>query len=395
MSAINQTWAVTTMNLRAMTQRMGTAAVSVVGIAGVVMIFVAVLSIGEGFRRTLELAGSDQVAIVLRGGTTSELSSSFSQEQVQIIKQASGIARRDAVPIVSAELFVTVDQPRRSTGTFANAPLRGIEPAAVFTHPHFKLVSGRMFATGHNEIIVGRAVQRSLAGIDSGATLKWGNNRWVVVGVFEDDGSVAESELWTDAQVLQGAYDRGSSFQSVRAWLESPATFTAFKDQLTTDPRLNVNVLTEKQFYAEQSSGITTIIRTAGGVLALLMGIGAVFGALNTMYSAVVTRTSEIATLRALGFGALPVVVSVLVESALLGLIGGVLGAAIAYLLCNGYQASTLNYASFSQVSFAFSVGPRLLLTGIVYALLLGFVGGLFPAVRAARMPVIQGLREG
>ncbi len=252
-----------------------------------------------------------------------------------------------------------------------------------------------MFTPGRYEVIVGRQAQGTLRGLEVGRTIRWGSNDWNVVGSFADDGSVAESEIWTDARVLQGAYGRGSSYQTVRALLESPASFRAFKDQLTSDPRLNVNVLTERQFYAAQSQVIATLIRGAGTVLALLMGAGAVFGALNTMYSAVAARTTEIATLRALGFGAAPVVASVIAEALLLALLGGALGAAIAYLAFNGFQTSTLNYSSFSQVSFTFAVTPSLIAGGIAYALLLGLVGGLFPAIRAARLPIIAGLREG
>ncbi|HUN25181.1 MAG TPA: ABC transporter permease [Steroidobacteraceae bacterium] len=395
MRTLNQIVAVTLMNVRELPQRASASAVAVIGIAGVVLIIVAVLSVSEGFRRTLELAGSDRVAVVLRGGATAEMESSFSEEEAQIIEQAPGIARGPDGPVVSAELFTTVDQPKRSTGTPANAPLRGIDPAGVLTREHFRLTAGRMFTPGRYEVIVGRAAESSLSGLAIGRTARWGNTEWRVVGTFSDGGSVSESEIWTDARVLQGAYARGNSFQTVRALLVAPASFAEFRDQLIRDPRLSVNVLTERQFYAAQSQTLATVVRSAGSILALLMGVGAVFGALNTMYSAVAARTTEIATLRALGFGACAVAVSVIGEALLLALIGGALGAAGAYLAFDGFQASTLNYASFSQVSFAFAVTPALIASGIGYALLLGFCGGLFPAVHAARMPIIAGLREG
>jgi putative ABC transport system permease protein len=391
---LKQILAVTTMNLRTLPQRSAASAVSIIGIAGVVLIVVAVLSIREGFRKTLELGGSERVAIVLRGSSTSEMNSSFSSEQVQIIEQAPGIAKDAHGPIASAELYTTVDQPKRSTGTAANAPLRGIEAPGVQTREHFKLLSGRLFASGHYEVIVGRGAAHTLSGLEVGRTVKWGTNEWRVVGMFADGGSVAESEIWTDARVLQSAYSRGDSFQTVRVKLESPASLGVFKAQLSSDPRLSVNVLTERAFYAAQSALIGNLVRGAGSVLALLMGVGAVFGALNTMYSAVATRTREIATLRALGFGGLPVAVSVVTEALLLGLIGGVLGAAIAYLAFDGFQTSTLNYSSFSQVSFAFAVTPALIASGTAYALLLGLIGGVFPAIKAARQSVIVGLRE-
>lgn len=393
MNLIAQTLAVTAMNLRSAPERLATSLVSVVGIAGVVLIFVGVLSIGEGFRRTLELAGSNRVAIVLRAGTTSEMTSSHSPEQARIIADAPGVERGEDGPIASAELFTAVDVPMRSTNTPANAPLRGIGQAGMRTRENFKLTSGRMFVPGRNEIIVGRGAGATLSGLEVGNSVRWGNNTWQVVGTFTDGGSVAESEIWTDASVLQSAYALGGAFQTVRVRLVSPAAFREFKDRLTSDPRLNVNVLTERQFYAEQSSTLTAILRSAGTVLAILMGVGAVFGALNTMYSAVAARSAEIATLRALGFAGVPVLISVIIEAMLLGLAGGIIGAAIAYLGFDGLQASTLNYASFSQVSFAFAVTPALLLTAIVYALLLGLAGGLMPAIHAIRQPVVDGLR--
>jgi putative ABC transport system permease protein len=394
MTTLRQIVAVTAMNLRALPLRMTTSLVSVIGIAGVVLILIALLSISEGFRRTLELSGSDRVAIVLRGSTTEELTSSFSQEQVQVIEQAPGIARDAHGPIVSAELYTTVDQPKRSTGTAANAPFRGIETAGPRTRAHFQLLAGRMFATGRNEVIVGHSAAQSMTGLAVGRVVKWGNNEWRIVGEFTDGGSVSESEIWTDVHVLQSAYSRGDTYQTVRVLLTSPASFGVFKSQLTSDPRVSVNVLTEREFYAAQSALLSTLVRGAGTVLALLMGVGAVFGALNTMYSAVAVRGTEIATLRALGYGGLPVAASVVFEALLLGLLGGCLGAAVAYFAFDGLQTSTMNYQSFTQVSFAFSVTPALIITGTVYALLLALIGGLFPAIHAARRPIIEGLRQ-
>ena len=313
---------------------------------------------------------------------------------MQIIEQAPGIARAGKEPVVSAELYTTVDQPKRSTGTAANAPFRGIERAGPQTRAHFQLIAGRMFATGRYEVIVGRSAAQTLSGLAVGRVVKWGNNEWRIVGEFADGGSVSESEIWTDVHVLQSTYSRGDTYQTVRVLLTGAGSFGAFKDRLTTDPRLSVNVLTEREFYAAQSVLLSTLVRGAGTVLALLMGVGAVFGALNTMYSAVAARGTEIATLRALGFGGLPVAISVMSEALILGLIGGALGAAVAYLGFDGLQTSTINYQSFTQVSFAFRVTPVLILTGTGYALLLALIGGLFPAIHAARRPIIMGLRQ-
>lgn len=390
---LGQIFAVTGINLRAWRQRIVASSVSIVGIAGVVVILTAVLSIGEGFRRTLELAGSNNVLIVLRGGSSAELTSTLSPEQVQILAAAPGVAQGEAGPVASAELYTAVDVPKRSTGTSANAPLRGIGPAGVATHEHFKLLAGRMFVSGRSEVIVGQAATRALQGLDLGAQVRWGNNTWHIVGVFSDNGSVSESEIWTDARSLQSAYALGGVFQSLRVLLSSPAALASFKSYVSSDPRLNVTVRTERQFYAEQSSILTAVVRGTGTVLALLMGIGAVFGALNTMYTAVASRSAEIATLRALGFGAVPILISVLVEALLLALIGGAAGAAMAYIGFDGLQTSTLNFASFSLVSFAFSVTPSLMLTAVLYALVLGLVGGLLPAIHATRQPIVSGLR--
>jgi putative ABC transport system permease protein len=251
-----------------------------------------------------------------------------------------------------------------------------------------------MFQTGTNEIIVGRAASQQFDGLYVGRTVRWGESTWQVVGIFDANGSVAESELWCDARVLQPAYRRGNSYQSVLARLESVDSFQLLKDSLTADPRLQVTVMRERDYYAEQSRVMQMIIRNIGVGIAALMGLGAIFGAVNTMYSAVSSRTREIATLRALGFGRLPVVVSVLIEAVLLSLIGGVIGGALAWAAFDGYQTATMNWQSFSQVAFAFAVTPSLLAQGLVYATIMGFLGGLFPAIRAARMPVVTALRQ-
>jgi putative ABC transport system permease protein len=389
-----QALAITAMNARNLPRRLGTSAVAVVGIGGVVAVLVALLSMGEGFRAALELSGRDDLAVILRGGSSDELSSSFSREDVSAILTGSGIARDARGPIASAELYSIVDLPMRSTGTPANVPFRGITARGPELRRGFRIVAGRMFEHGKDEVIVGKGAFRAFGNVDLGSVVRWGSNTWRVVGVFEAGGSVAESEVWTDATLLQGAYRRGNTFQSVRVQLVSPQALAGLDRSLTSDPRINVSVRSEREFYADQSRILVTLIRYVGTTIAVLMGIGAVFAALNTMYSAVSSRTREIATLRALGFGALPGVVSVLFEAILLGMLGGLLGGALAYIALNGYQASTLNWASFSQITFAFTVTPRLLVTGLFYSLILGLIGGLLPGLRAARVPVRAGLRE-
>jgi len=393
-NSLVQTLAVTAMNLRNIPERLGSSLVALIGIGGVVTVVVGVLSIAEGFRAVLDQAGSDDVAIVLRGAATDEMGSSITQEESRIIADAEQVARGDSGAIVSAELYVIVEVPLARTGTPANVPLRGVGRSAAGLREGFELTAGRMFTPGTYEVIVGRGALSQFAGLDVGGTIRSGTIAWQVVGHFRDAGSVAESEIWTDASVLQGAYSRGTTFQSVRARLESPDAMQAFEDTLTTDPRLNVRIFTERDYYEGLSETLVAIVSTVGIVIGVLMGLGAVFAALNTMYSAVSARTREIATLRALGFGALPVIVSVLLEAVLIGLVGGGLGVAVAYLALNGLQASTLNFATFSQITFAFTVTPGLLVQGLVYAIALGFLGGLLPSIRAARLPIVTGLRE-
>jgi putative ABC transport system permease protein len=394
MSSLQQTLAVTAMNLRSVTERKGTSLVAIVGIAGVVAVLIGIFSINEGFRSVLQLAGSDDVAIVLRGGGTDEMTSGLSQTQTRIIGDAPGVARVDGEPVASAELYVIVDVPLKTTGTAANVPLRGVGPKAASLRRGFRLLEGRMFTPGTNEVIVGRGAALAYEGLNVGAELRKGTRVWNIVGSFADAGSVAESEIWSDAIVLQGAYNRGTSYQSARVRLESVGALQTFKDALTSDPRVNVRVFTEKDYYAQQSRSIVSLVTILGRAIAVLMGLAAVFGALNTMYSAVASRTREIATLRAIGFSAAPVVTSVLVEALALGLLGGAIGGLIAYVGLNGVRASTMNWSSFSQITFAFTVTPALLGQALLYALVLGLVGGLLPSLRAARQQITIGLRD-
>jgi putative ABC transport system permease protein len=394
MQTLSQILAITLVNIRSIPQRLGSSIVAIVGIAGVVVVFVAVLSIAQGFRAAMTTAGDPRTAIIMRAGTDSELSSILMRENTQLVKDAPGVTRGPDGPVASAELFVIVNHPKRSTGSDANVPLRGVEPGAFAVRPRLKLVEGRRFEPGRNEIVVGRAAAGQFTGLEVGKDVRWGENVWTVVGIFEAEGAISESEIWCDARVLQGAYRRGDSFQSVYVQLEREDSLDAFKAALAADPRLNVMVQRETDYLAEQSTVLQTIIRTVGFVIAGLMGIGAVFGAINTMYNAVASRTREIATLRALGFGALSIVTSVMAESTVLALIGGVLGGLLAWAVFDGYRTSTMNFQSFSQVAFAFRVTPTLLVQGLLCALVMGLLGGILPAIRAARLPIVNALRE-
>ena len=391
---LSQVGVVTWLNVRTISQRLGASVATVVGVMGVVGVLVAVLSIGEGFKRTLVSAGSPDTAIVLRSGSDNEMTSGLTRDVTRIISEAPGVARSAQGPMASAELYVVVDVPKRSTGTDANVPMRGVQPAAFQVRDEVKIVEGRAFQPGRNEVIVGKAASAEFAGLQVGDKKRWSGNEWTVVGIFSADGALAESEIWCDVGVLQPAYRRGSTFQAVYAKLESPQTFDRFKDTLTTDPRLDVKVIRETEYYEAQSRALHSIITGLGVAIAVVMAIGAIFGALNTMYSAVSSRTREVATLRALGYGSGPVVISVLLESLALALLGGILGGAVAYAAFNGYQAATMNWSTFSQVAFSFAVTPPLLVMGIILALVIGLFGGLFPAIRAARMPVASALRE-
>ena len=391
---LSQIGAVTKFGVMSIPQRRGAVAATVIGIAGVVAVLVGVLSIAAGFQKVMAVSGSPDSAIVLRSGADSEMVSGFGRDQTRVIADAPGVARNDNGPVSSAELFVIIDLPKRSTGTDANVPLRGVENAAWQVRDNMRIVQGRMFDWGKDEVIVGRGAAREFAGLDVGSKIRVGQYQWPVVGMFSANGGVPESEIWTDAKVLQDAYHRGDSFQSVRVRLNSPGAFQEFKDSLTSNPQLSVKVVRQSEYYAQQSETLTRLITTLGFLIAFLMAIGAVFGALNTMYSAVAARTREIATLRALGFGGGAVVVSLIIESLLLALIGGVIGGGLAYFAFNNMHTSTMNFQSFSQVTFAFKVTPQLLVRGVVWAAVIGSIGGLFPAIRAARLPVAAALRE-
>ncbi|MBN1347342.1 MAG: ABC transporter permease [Phycisphaerae bacterium] len=391
---LSQVFSLTFFNLRTIPERKGSAIAAAVGIAGVVAVFVGVLSIAEGFRAAMTASGSEDIAIVLRSSTDSEMTSGLSREETRLIADAPGVARAADGPLASAELFVMINLPKRSTGTDANVSVRGIGKAGIALRGDIRIVQGRTFTPGRNEVIVGIGAARAFAGLDLGGTIRVGQNDWGVVGVFSGGGGAAESEIWTDAAVLQPAFNRGDAFQSVYARLTSPRAFQQFKDALTSNPQLKVKALRQAEYLADQSSMLTGFIKNFGVFIAGLMALGALFGALNTMYSAVAARTREIATLRALGFGPSPVILSVVLESLSLALIGGGAGALAAYVAFDGYQAATINWQTFSQVAFAFAVTPPLLAGAILWAAVIGLMGGLFPAIRAARLSVAAGLRE-
>ena len=345
-----------------------------IGITGVVTVMIGVLSIAQGIIRTMESSAAPDNVIVLRSGADSEMMSGLDGNETKIIAEAPGLARNDQGVLASSELFVIISLPKISTGTDANVPLRGVHWPAFEVRDNFEITQGRMFEWGLNEVIVGRGAEIEFAGLTVGSTIEVGPEQWPVVGIFEAAGGLADSEIWVDGSVLQQAYRRGNSYQSVYARLDRADSFQEYKDALTSDPRLSVKIQTEEEYYSSQSATLSNLITGLGTFIAVIMGLGAIFGALNTMYTAVSARTREIATLRALGFRAGPVILSVLTESLLLALIGGVVGASIAWLAFDGMRAATLNWSSFSQVTFAFNVSPELLASGIIFALVIGLI---------------------
>jgi putative ABC transport system permease protein len=358
-----------------------------VGIAGVVAVLVSILAMATGFRAALESTGAPDRAIVLRGGSGGELSSGISDENVRIV------AAMDGIDASSGELYSIADVPKRSSGTPANLVVRGVEQSAFDIRPELTIVAGRNFEPGKRELIVGRRAVEEFAGIDLDAPIRFRDSDWQIVGIFEAQGEVYESEVWGDVKVTQAAFRRTGGVSTIRVRLADPAGLDAVAARIESDPRLDLQIQAEPAFYGNQSSRLSNIITGFGYLVAVIMAVGAVFAALNTMYSAVTLRTVEIATLRAIGFGGMPVVVSVMIEALVLALIGGVLGAVLSYGVFNGVTISTLNSMSFSQVAFDFAVTPALLTRGIIWAIALGFVGGLFPAVRAARLPITVALR--
>ncbi len=394
MSWFSQIIAVTVLNLRSIPQRIAASLVAIIGVSAVVGVFASVLSMATGFQKTMISAGATDTAVILRAGATGELASAVTNEQTQVLAMSQGVRKDGENPMVSGELYVVVDVAKKSTNEAANVPLRGVQPGAYGVRGNMSIVEGRPFEPGKNELLVGRSAQRMFKGLDVGSVVPFGLSEWTVVGAFEDDGSVSESELWADVRVVQSTYRRGNSYQTVRVKLESPQAIDALKAALDADPRLDVDVFNEREFYSAQSEAMTSFINLIGYPITILMAIGAVFGALNTMYSSISARGKEIATLRAIGFRPLSVLVSVMFESGVLAIIGGVLGGGLAWLFFNGFTASTLNAASFSQVVFDFAVTGELIRQGLVAALIIGLVGGLFPAIRAVRVPVATALRE-
>jgi putative ABC transport system permease protein len=391
---LKQLIAVISMSLQTVPQRLGASSVIVIGIAGVVAVLVSVLAMGAGFQHTLADSGRDDRVIILRGGSDAELSSNLTRTDIATISNAPGLAKdAEGKALLSSELVTVVNVPKLDTGTDANVTMRGVGLKLAEVRPELKIVSGKMFRPAVRELIAGVGAAKQFRGLTVGSVLRLRNADWIVTGIFSSNGDVHESELMADVDTVGSSIER-NGYSSAVGLLSSAAAFTAFKDSLTSDPQLKVDVQREREYYAKQSQGLTKTINIVGTTVAVIMAIGAMFGALNTMYSAVAARGLEIATLRAIGFGAFPVLFGVMIESLLLSLLGGAIGASLAWLFFNGHTVSTLG-AAFAQVVFQLTVTHALIITGIVWACIIGLLGGFFPALRAARLPVAEALRAG
>ena len=384
---------ITNYNLRSMIVRKATAAMTAGGIAMVVAVFVMTLAIAQGFRATLVASGSPQNAIVLRKGATAESTSAVLRTDVPIIESLPQVARGvDGRPLASPELVVAIAVPRQSDNQPANVPVRGVGPKAFEVRDTLKIVEGRRFSFGTREINVGRLAVGRFKGLTLGSAVKFGAAIWTVVGVFTADDAAFESEVWGDIDLMMPAFQR-NGYQSMIVKLVDPSTFDSFKATLEGDPRLFLKPQREQEYYAEQSRAMTTVIRVFGAFVTLILSIGAMFGAMNTMYAAVAYRTREIGTLRALGFSRMRIVTAFMAESIALAIVGGVIGCVLA-LPVHGVSTGTTNFASFSEVAFKFRITPALLAGGLIFAGVMGALGGFLPAIRAARIPVARALRE-
>ena len=393
MSFIIQVLSVTNMNLRSILERSGSSLVIIVGIAGSVAVMVSLLAMAEGLSSTISSTGEEDRVIILRDGSNSELSSGVAMTEIDTVSSSPGIKSMDGEPMIAGELFAIIDLKKKGAESTSNLPIRGVQPASFKIRPEVEIIEGRNFTTGTAEIIVGKGANNQYEGLELGDQIKVRDSFATVVGIFSSNGNVHESEIWADLAAAQGIFRRGASASSMILKLDSPDSFDEVGLFVESYPNLELKVQSESDFYENQSSG-ADLIKIFGQVVGYIMAIGAVFAALNTMYSAVSTRLVEIGTLRALGFKGTTVLLALMIEALLLAMIGGLLGAAIAYILFNGYTVSTLAGGSFSQTAFAFAVTADVVQQGLTLALFVGLIGGLFPAWNAARRDITEALRS-
>jgi putative ABC transport system permease protein len=393
MNLISQVASVVSLNLRSLPQRMGNSLVIIIGSGGVVAVLVSVLAMATGMTRTLQSTGRDDRAIILRNGSASESGSALTRSAAQIIMDAPGIKHDgDGKPLASAEPLRLLTLFRRDDGFEVTVPLRGIGAQAMHVRPEMKVIEGRMFQPSVNELIVGRAAKAQYKNLEIGSRVATRTATWTVVGTFSSNGDAHESELIADADTVLSS-DHGTTYGSISVLLDAPGSLGKLSDSLATNPALRVDVTREREYFSRQSKTVSRLLSILVYLVGGIMGVGAIFGALNTMYSAVSARTTEIATLRAIGFGSSAIVASVLVEALLLAAAGGILGAIAAWLFFNGRAVSTTQGSAHAQLVFDITVTFQLVIVGIAASSFIGFVGGLFPAIRAARLPIATALR--
>lgn len=393
MSFVRQVLSITRMNLLSILERSGSSLVIIVGIAGSVAVMVSLLAMAEGLSSTISSTGEKDRVIILRDGSSSELSSGVAMTEIDTVSSAPGIKAFDGEPMIAGELFAIIDLKKKGAESTSNLPIRGVQPMSFKIRPEVQIIEGRNFTSGTAEIIVGKGANNQYEGLDIGDQIKVRDSFATVVGIFSSNGNVHESEIWADLAGAQGIFRRGASASSMILRLNSPDSFDEVGLFVESYPNLELKVQSERDFYESQSSG-AELIKVFGQVVGYIMAIGAVFAALNTMYSAVSSRLVEIGTLRALGFKGTTVLLALMIEALILAILGGLLGAAIAYILFNGYTVSTLAGASFSQTAFAFAVTAEVIQEGLVLALFVGFIGGVFPAWNAARRDITEALRS-
>ena len=393
MSFVRQVLSITRMNLLSILERSGSSLVIIVGIAGSVAVMVSLLAMAEGLSSTISSTGEKDRVIILRDGSSSELSSGVAMTEIDTVSSAPGIKAFDGEPMIAGELFAIIDLKKKGAESTSNLPIRGVQPISFKIRPEVQIIEGRNFTSGTAEIIVGKGANNQYEDLDIGDQIKVRDSFATVVGIFSSNGNVHESEIWADLAGAQGIFRRGASASSMILRLNSPESFDEVGLFVESYPNLELKVQSERDFYESQSSG-AELIKVFGQVVGYIMAIGAVFAALNTMYSAVSSRLVEIGTLRALGFKGTTVLLALMIEALILAILGGLLGAAIAYILFNGYTVSTLAGASFSQTAFAFAVTAEVIQEGLVLALFVGFIGGVFPAWNAARRDITEALRS-
>jgi putative ABC transport system permease protein len=393
-SHLKQAFAITAIGLRSVPKRPGPSSITLVGVACVIAVFTVVMAMLAGFQKTMLSAGAQDTVVVLRSGATSELLSSLRQQQTKLVANLDSVKKQDGQPLSSAELYVIVDVPSRNADVTVNVPIRGVQAMAFHIRDNIKLVEGRMFVPGKRELVVGKTAMQHFAGLELGNELTFDQNQWRVVGIFEDQGSVSESEIWTAVTDLQSAFRR-HFFQSMRVKLAAhEGAFEQFQQALANNPRLNLSVQKEIDYFASQSQGLKALIEGIGYPVSIIMAIGALFGVINTMYSSIEARAKQTATLRALGFGTFSISVSIIVESMVLSLVGGLLGGLLVYGGLNGYAVSSFNSETFSQVVFQLDVNQTIIVSGIWLAVLIGFIGGVLPSIRSARQDLVATLRS-